>query len=158
MAPLLDPWLPGIFAAVNIVVLPFWALMVFLPRWRGTRVVMSSLWSVAWLPLAYVALLLPELPKVIPLFFSPNGPPSLAVVRDLLGTDYGTTVAWLHMMAFDLFVGRWIYHDGQECQVSPFLVGPILVLTLLFGPAGLLAWLALRPTAGEPPRRAGHPA
>jgi hypothetical protein len=139
-----EPWLPVVFAAENLAVLPFWAMMILLPGWRVTRRVMDSPWSVAWLPCAYVLLLLPELSNVLPLFLPSDGPPTLRVVRELLSTDYGTTIAWLHLLAFDLFVGRWIYRDGQQRRVSPLLVGPVLAFTLLFGPAGLLGWLLLR--------------
>ncbi len=53
------------------------------------------------------------------------------------------------LLAFDLFVGRWAYLDGRERGVSPWLMAPVLLLTLMFGPLGLLAHLALR---ALPPR------
>jgi len=38
---------------------------------------------------------------------SPSG------MRTLFGTGAGTTLAWVHFLAFDLFVGRWIYLDAR---------------------------------------------
>ncbi|MCR9123542.1 MAG: ABA4-like family protein [Phyllobacteriaceae bacterium] len=52
---------------------------------------------------------------------------------------------WVHFLAFDLFVGAWIVRDARETGALPFwLVLPCLPLTLLFGPAGLAAYFALR--------------
>ena len=66
----------------------------------------------------------------------------------LLGTPTGTTLAWAHFVAFDLFVGRWIYNDSRGRQYSAWWVSPILVLTLLVGPVGLLLYLAARTVIG----------
>ncbi|MDW8325023.1 MAG: DUF4281 domain-containing protein [Anaerolineales bacterium] len=38
--------LETLFNLANLVVLPFWALMVFAPPWRGTRRIMVLLWAV----------------------------------------------------------------------------------------------------------------
>jgi hypothetical protein len=51
---------------------------------------------------------------------------------------------WIHYLAFDLFVGAWIARAAQAAKVPFWLVVPCLALTFLFGPAGLLAFLALR--------------
>jgi hypothetical protein len=49
------------------------------------------------------------------------------------------------MIAFDLFVGRWCWLDSRERAVPALLMAPILVLTIMFGPLGLLVYLAVRP-------------
>lgn len=50
---------------------------------------------------------------------------------------------WVHFLAFDLFVGSWIAEDAPSAGVPHWLVVPVLALTLLAGPAGLLAYLLL---------------
>lgn len=149
MEALLGSWLPTIFALANLAVMPFWILMIVAPTWRVTCWVMESVWSIAWVPIAYLCMLTPELPRLLGLFLSTSGPPTLGVVRELLGTDYGTTVAWLHLLAFDLFVGRWIFMDSRSRRTNVWMVGPILLTTLLFGPLGLILWLAVRAGAGQ---------
>jgi Domain of unknown function (DUF4281) len=59
---------------------------------------------------------------------------------------------WVHYLAFDLFIGRWILDDalaraGGSSAARRALLLPVLLLTFLFGPAGLLAWFALRGVA-----------
>jgi hypothetical protein len=61
---------------------------------------------------------------------------------------------WVHYLAFDLFIGRWIVDDalaraaGSSAARRALLL-PVLLLTFLFGPAGLLAWFALRGFAAK---------
>ena len=45
---------------------------------------------------------------------------------------------WSHYIAFDLFVGRWIWEQGLESGRSTRVA---LLLTWMAGPAGLTVWL-----------------
>lgn len=51
---------------------------------------------------------------------------------------------WIHYLAFDLFVGGWEVRDAQQRGIPHLLVVPALVLTFMFGPAGLLVYLGIR--------------
>jgi len=129
-----------VFRFSNFLVSPFWALMILLPRWRWTeRIIRSPLVSVAPATL-YATLTFPRLGEIWPAIARPT----LNGVAALLGSPAGATIAWVHFLAFDLFVGRWIYLDSRERQVSPWWMAPLLFLTLMLGPAGLLLYLALR--------------
>lgn len=48
------------------------------------------------------------------------------------------------MIAWDLLVGQWMYLQGRKLGLSPLLMGPLLVLTILLSPFGLLIFLAVR--------------
>lgn len=138
-----------VFRLSNLLVLPLWALMILLPRWRWTaRIMRSPLVSVAP-ALFYAALVLPRVGTIFPAVARPT----LAGVAALLGSPEGATIAWVHFLAFDLFVGRWIYLDSQEQRLSPLLTAPILFLTLMLGPFGFLCYLVFRAVAA--PRAAG---
>jgi hypothetical protein len=63
----------------------------------------------------------------------------------------------VHFLAFDLFVGRWIYLDSQERRISAWLVAPVLFLTLMLGPAGFLLYLAVRSAVATSPVPAKAP-
>ena len=69
---------------------------------------------------------------------------SIPEVRALFASDSALAAGWLHYLAFDLFVGSWITADRLEHGVPSLLVVPCLILTFLFGPLGLLSYLALR--------------
>lgn len=132
------------FELSNLVVLPFWALMVLAPAWAFTRRVIGSPWIVAPPALIYLATLLPVASIVLPAVVNPVP----ARIATLLGTPTGTALAWAHFVAFDLFVGRWIYCDSRARLHSAWWVSPVLLLTLLVGPVGLLTYLAVRAVVG----------
>ena len=132
-----------LFRLSNLLVLPFWALMILLPRWRWTWRIMRSPFVSAAPALLYAALVLPRLGAIWPAIARPT----LPGIATLLGSPEGATIAWVHFLAFDLFVGRWIYLDSQERRLSPLLTAPVLFLTLMLGPLGFLIYLALRAVA-----------
>jgi hypothetical protein len=139
-----------LFDLAFLTALPFWVLMVAAPTWSWTRRVIASP-LIVLPPLAvYLACVAPILPE----FAAEMLGPDLAGVRDLLATADGTATAWAHLIAFDLFIGRWMYLDSRERGVHPLWMAPILVLTILLSPFGLLAYLALRTVLGRP-RSAG---
>src|SRR3546814_13933371 len=69
---------------------------------------------------------------------------SLAGVMALFATKGGMLVGWVHYLAFDLFAGMWIARDADQKGFSRIVQFPLLVLTQLAGPVGLLAWLIVR--------------
>jgi hypothetical protein len=130
----------AIFSLSSLLVMPFWALMIFLPHWRWTRRILRSPLVILPPALLYGALVLPRLAEV----FLAVSSPTLAGIATLLSTPAGATIAWAHFLAFDLFVGRWIYLDGRERGISALLMAPVLFLTLMLGPLGFLLYLVLR--------------
>lgn len=55
-----------------------------------------------------------------------------------------TLAAWVHILAFDLMVDLYIRNESALAGISHWLLLPCYVLTLMLGPLGLLAFLALR--------------
>lgn len=63
----------------------------------------------------------------------------------LLFTDPAIALAgWVHYLAFDLFVGAWATRVARDEGIPHLFLLPCLGLTFLFGPAGFLAFCALR--------------
>lgn len=93
------------------------------------------------LPLAfaavYVAMLLPHWPAA-------GGFGSIAEVQALFAVPGALAAGWIHYLAFDLFVGTWIAERSAALGLPHWQVVPLLVLTFLFGPAGLLGFVLLR--------------
>ena len=69
---------------------------------------------------------------------SGGGFDSLPAVRQLFSNDWALLAGWVHYLAFDLFIGAWIARDAERSGLSRWLLIPVLPLTFLFGPAGLL--------------------
>ena len=137
-----DGGVETIFKVASAAVMPFWLLMILAPRWKVTHRVMKSFWPVLVLAALYAVLVIPRLPAVFPVVLRPD----LPAVQALLGSVDGATIGWVHYLAFDLFVGRWAYLDSRNRGVNPWLMAPVLFLTLMLGPVGFLAYFGVRMT------------
>ena len=63
----------------------------------------------------------------------------------LLFSDPGVVLAgWVHYLSFDLFVGWCVAKDSVNEGINPLLIIPCLLLTFMFGPIGLLMYVAVR--------------
>lgn len=111
-----------LFQLSNLLVMPFWFLMILLPHWRWSKRIMASLWTVVPAALLYVILVAPNLLGFLGMLANP----ALGNIASLLGTPVGATIGWVHFLAFDLFVGRWAYLDSRD---NGFLV-EIIIITL----------------------------
>lgn len=144
---MLDPALA--FGFANNFGLLAWAallLSLFVPGvrrfvWPATQFAIPLAWAVL-----YVVLIAQGLPE------AEGGFDSIEGVRGLFANDSALTAGWLHYLAFDMFVGTWIARDSVERGVHGLMVAPCLVLTLMFGPAGLLAYFLPRLAFGRRPK------
>jgi len=69
---------------------------------------------------------------------------SLKGVINLFKSPRAVLAGWVHYLAFDLAVGAFIVADAARYDIHQLLLLPILMLTLMFGPAGLLAYFILK--------------
>src|SRR3954468_14155944 len=125
-----------LFSGSSAAVMPFWLLMLAAPRWRWTVRVLHSPLVIAAPVAIYAALVLPRLGVLMPALARPQ----LPCLAGLLGTPAGAMIAWAHFLALDLLAGRWIFFDARSRRLSPWLVSPVLALTLMFAPLGLAAY------------------
>ncbi|MET0133239.1 MAG: ABA4-like family protein [Kibdelosporangium sp.] len=122
---------------------PFWALMILAPGWSWTRRIIGSPWIAAPVSVLYLAIAIPRLADLLPVVTQPT----LAGLQEAMADGGMTTLVWAHIIAFDLFVGRWIYLRGRERRIHPLVTSPILLVTILLAPIGFLVFLAVRATA-----------
>jgi hypothetical protein len=132
--------LDQLFTGSFLLVAPFWLLMIVLPFWRWTERIVKSPWIVIGPVLIYTALVLPNVAGI----YATVSNPQLPQIAHLLGEPLGATIGWMHFLAFDLFVARWIYLDSRGNKITAWLVSPILYFVLMIGPVGLLGYLLVR--------------
>jgi hypothetical protein len=138
-----------IFEFGNLFALTGWAallLALFVPPARRAALGWAGLVVPTLFGVAYVALLVSANAQ--------GGFNSIAQVRSLFQSDGALTAGWFHYLAFDLFVGTFIAREAVERIASPVLrivMVPVLGLTFMFGPAGLLLFTLLRPLFRRPP-------
>lgn len=128
----------NLFQIANIAALAGWTALLASPwigRWAD-RIAAAALPML--LSIAYAGLVLA--------FWSgaKGGFGSLADVMALFTQPEIALAGWIHYLAFDLFVGAWETRTARDEAIPFLLVVPCLALTFLFGPAGYLAFVALR--------------
>ena len=69
---------------------------------------------------------------------------SLKGVINLFKSPRAVLAGWIHYLAFDLMIGLFIVVDAEKYAVPHWMLIPCLLLTLMFGPAGLLVYVLLR--------------
>lgn len=127
--------LSQLFDGANLFVLPFWALMIVLPKWEITRKVISSPLPFVTLAGLYIYLLVVA---VNPESAAALANPKLADIARFFADEGAAAVGWVHFLVMDLFVGRYIYLEGQQKGIITI---HSLILCLFFGPVGLLSHL-----------------
>lgn len=127
-----------IFKICNYFALIPWLLMIFLPNWSLTKMAIQSYSFPIILAVIYSLYIVISFGKTSGNFFSLVGVERLFRNRQVL------LAAWVHYLAFDLFVGGWIWADAAKNHVSQWFLVPCLLLTLMLGPFGFLVYIVLR--------------
>lgn len=129
--------LEAVFGAVSGVAALGWALLILGPRRPWVRWLLGG-GVVLGLCLVYGVL-------VMAFFFTVPGGGfgSLAEVMRLFTVPEVALAGWVHYLAFDLAVGLWIAQRADAEGVSRWLQAPVLGVTFLFGPLGLLMGAAV---------------
>lgn len=123
-----------IFNIANLFVLPFWLLMIVLPNWQISRQVMGSNIPFILLALLYVGLFFSI--EITPETAAALANPKLTDIAQLFSDNRAVAAGWVHFLVMDLFVGRWIYQEGQAKNL---ITTHSLLLCLFAGPFGLLS-------------------
>lgn len=122
-----------LFNAANLFVLPFWLLMIVLPNWDFTRKVMGSFLPFVALAVLYLYLFALNINSETAQSLAN---PQLADIARFFADPKASATGWVHFLVMDLFVGRWIYWEGQRSGIWTI---HSLVLCLFAGPMGLLS-------------------
>ena len=127
---------------------PVWLLMILAPGWRGTARLAASPLTVVPVLAVYLALALPVLPELWAAVSSPD----VDGFRALTAHADGAGAVWAQVIAWDLLLGQWMYREARRLRIHPLVMGPLLVLTILLSPIGLLLFLPVRAVRGRRPR------
>jgi hypothetical protein len=122
-----------LFNVANLFVLPFWALMILLPNWKLTRRVMES--YIPFVPLAGAYLYL-FITSITPENAQALSNPQLADIARFFADETAAATGWIHFLVMDLFVGRFVYLEGQKTGIWTI---HSLTLCLFAGPLGVLS-------------------
>ena len=127
----------AMFWVSSVLILPFWTLMWFMPKHELTKRFVGDIrWSILPLLIPYAILALPNAPEVIFTFASQMPTPEIVV--ELFGNDEIIALAWIHLLALDLFVGRYVWLRMLAAGRPMYVSTPVLILCTMMGPLGFL--------------------
>jgi hypothetical protein len=139
----------GLFSLTNAVALALWIVLILLPR-RPFALALVLYAGVGLLCLAYVAMAAALLAGWADPARDAGAPAmdladySIAGLKNAIRSVGAIALGWTHYLALELFTGLWIARDADAKGFSRVTQAPVLLLTFLAGPAGLLAWLLIR--------------
>ncbi|GAA2690734.1 ABA4-like family protein [Streptomyces lunalinharesii] len=129
-----------LFSLAFALAAPFWALLILAPGRRWTDRIAASPLPMVPVIGVYLALAIPVFPQL----WAAVSHPDLAGFQRLLALGGGAGAIWAQLIAWDLFLGQWMYREARALGIHPLVMGPLLVLTILLSPLGALLFLCLR--------------
>lgn len=127
-----------VFSIANMSVIPMWALMIFLPNWKTTRILIDFKVLPILLSLFYVVYIIRTIQIGANMDFG-----SLDSVMALFTEENAVLAGWIHYLVFDMVVGMWILDKNREIGISHLLIAPCLIGSFMFGPVGFLMFMVM---------------
>ena len=132
-----------IYLWLNIGVIPFWFLLIFLPNHQLTNFLTQSviaplLLAVGYAYLSYILFIEGDIFEGFELYSGIDGLYSMFANEILL------LIFWLHFLGISLFAGAWIVRDSRTYLIPKVITIPSLILTYFTGPIGLVFYWFFR--------------
>ncbi len=126
-----------VFSIVGVIAMAGWIMLIVSP--------LAPVWSDRLAGIVIPLFLSLSYATIILMFPAQEGGfGSFSDITTLFSDRNALLAGWIHFLAFDLFIGAWICRKGRTDGVPFWLVLPCLPLTFMFGPAGFMAFLAVR--------------
>ena len=116
-----------------------WALMILLPKWKVTRLLIDYKVIPILLSLIYAIFIYISLRTGGGMDFG-----SLESVMQLFTEENAVLAGWIHYLAFDLLVGMWILNENRSLGIHQIIMAPCLLCTFMLGPVGFLLFMIIR--------------
>jgi hypothetical protein len=145
------------FILINLVVSPFYLLIILAPHRAVTRRVLNTMWPLtlpAFVHVAFIATILAlSRPDVVGLWRSlyiEHGmfnSTTVEFLSQLYGTypEFAILHGWVHIVVGDMFMARWAYLDALTRRTPGWLISFVALLIVFTGPIGVLFYLIQRP-------------
>ncbi|PYC28436.1 DUF4281 domain-containing protein [Aquipseudomonas alcaligenes] len=131
-----------LFQLASLAALGGWSVLILLPTWsHGPRLVLGV--AVVLLCVLYGVSLFQALTSRGERSMGKPGFFSLRGVLALFSNPKAVLAAWIHILAFDLLAGLYIQQQGAAQGIGHLWLVPCYLLAMMFGPLGLLLFLAI---------------
>ena len=128
-----------VFSLVGYLAMPMWLLMILLPKWKFTRLLIDYKVIPLALSLVYAIYIAFAMQTGGGMDFG-----SLESVMALFTEENAVLAGWVHYLAFDLLVGMWMLDQNRTLGIHQLLMAPCLFATFMLGPVGFLLFMLIR--------------
>tara|TARA_B100000700_G_scaffold84802_1_gene95461 strand:+ start:303 stop:776 length:474 start_codon:yes stop_codon:yes gene_type:complete len=134
----------NIFLWTNFGIIPFWLLLIFMPNYKITQILINSIilpliLSSLYVYLVYQATLLDEsIFDIFKLYLS------LDNLYTVFATESFLLIFWIHFISINLFLGSWVSRDSIKYNIPKVIAFLSLVSIYFAGPIGLVIYWFFR--------------
>ena len=128
-----------LFNVITWMGVPMWVIFILAPKSKATRYLVQSTWP--WLVYGIVYSAIAASGMLTITDFDLAGFFTLEGVKYMYNYDLTGIASWVHILAWDLFLARWMLLDAPD---AGYRLSPVLLLTYGFGPAGVMCFLLTR--------------
>ncbi len=133
-----------VYLWLNIAVIPFWLMLIFLPNSKLGSIFVSSVFPIFILSGAYVFIIYKSFFDSYDFINNFNLYLGIDYLKDLFSNQEFLIIFWIHFLAINLFCGSWMSRDGSRLFISKYLMFFPLVVTYFVGPLGIFIYWIIR--------------
>ena len=133
-----------VYLWLNIGVIPFWLMLIFLPNSKLGSIFVSSIFPIFILGGAYVYIVYKSF--LGSYNFDSNFSLYLGIneLSELFSNQEFLIIFWIHFLAVNLFCGCWIVKDSLKFNISKYVTFFPLIITYFIGPIGIFIYWLIR--------------
>ena len=129
---------------INLGVIPFWLLLIFLPQSYLSRYLATSIFPVLLLSSTYVFVLYNAYLNSFDFDQNFSLYLGLSYVSELFSESYFLLMFWIHFVSINLFVGGWMIKDSNRFTINKVIMFFPLVITYFIGPIGIFIYWIIK--------------
>ena len=129
---------------INLGVIPFWLLIIFMPQSYLTRYLATSVFPVFLLSSTYIFVLYKAYLGSFDFDDNFNLYLGLSNISELFSKDYFLIMFWIHFVSINLFAGGWMIKDSSKFAINKFIMFFPLILTYFIGPLGIFIYWVIK--------------
>ncbi len=133
-----------IYLWLNIGVIPFWFILIFLPNSKVFGFFVSSIFPFIIFSAIYLYLIYHFYIVGYDFLLNFTLYKGLDNLKELFLEDSFLIIFWTHYLAINLFCGTWIVKDSQRLAMPKSVVFLPLIITYFIGPFGIFIYWLIR--------------
>ena len=133
-----------IYLWLNIGVIPFWFILIFLPNSKICSLFVSSVFPIFIFSCIYLYLIYYFYLAGYDFLNNFKLYKGFDNLKELFSEDSFLIIFWTHYLAINLFCGSWIVSDGKQHVINKSLTFFPLVITYFIGPLGIFIYWIVR--------------